>query len=351
MVEPGVCCVAPPPSDFAVRAVGFFGSAGRFFRIALTSRLVSATFDTSNGGDVLAMSGSRCCGGECNGCTCTPSVWSAPKSAPKPRLSTLSAVCVLVFAAHVATAQAQDAPPPPVTPTVPTVAVEVSVSVPGVTLVVEDGTVDISVSTASVDVSVSVSSEDTSSSPEKAGAPPPQQSPPPVELSNCCAGDAKNVALADTAAKATPAPAAKRLARPTIPAANGPRAHPTRVARVDPPKRVLTSKRGPSHTSERPAATRPAGRRGCCEHAQASVVVAAAEQDLGPRPRAEPRPSRFDRPQVRPVAALLEEHVRDNRLLLQLGVLAAFLYLVCLAAWFLRHNAEAEEGMSTRTRP
>ena len=51
------------------------------------------------------------------------------------------------------------------------------------------------------------------------------------------------------------------------------------------------------------------------------------------------------------MAALPEEHVRDNRLLLQLGVLAAFLYLVCLAGWFLRHNAQAEEGMSTRTRP
>jgi hypothetical protein len=259
-------------------------------------------------------------------------------------------VCVLVFAAHAATARAQDAPPLPVTPTVPTVAVEVSVSVPGVTLVVQDGTVDISVSTASVDVSVSVSSEDTSSSPDEAGVPP-QQTPQPVDSSNCCASDAKNVALADTTAKATRAPAAKRLARPTIPAANRVRAHTTRVAHVDPPKRVLTAKRGPSHASERPAATRPAPRRGCCEHAQASVVIAAAAQELGPRPRAEPRPSRFDGTQVRPVAALLEEHVRDNRLLLQLGVLAAFLYLVCLAGWFLRHNAGAEEGMSTRTRP
>jgi hypothetical protein len=37
---------------------------------------------------------------------------------------------------------------------------------------------------------------------------------------------------------------------------------------------------------------------------------------------------------VRLVAALPEEHVWDNRLLLQLGVLGAFLYLVCLAGWF-----------------
>jgi hypothetical protein len=259
-------------------------------------------------------------------------------------------VCVLVFAAHVATARAQDAPPPPVTPTVPTVAVEVSVSVPGVTLIVETGTVDISVSTASVDVSVSVSTEGTVSSPGEAIAPP-QQTTQAVDSSNCCAGDAKNVALADTAAKATRAPAAKRPARPTIPAANRPRAQTIRVPRVDPPKRVLTAKRGPSHTSERPAATRPAARRGCCENAQASVVIAAAAQDLGPRPRAKPRPSRFEGTQVRPVAALPEEHVWDNRLLLQLGVVGAFLYLVCLAGWFLRHNAEAEEGVSTRTRP
>ena len=33
-------------------------------------------------------------------------------------------------------------------------------------------------------------------------------------------------------------------------------------------------------------------------------------------------------------AAEPEEHLRDNRLLLQLGVLGAFLYLVCLAGWF-----------------
>jgi hypothetical protein len=34
------------------------------------------------------------------------------------------------------------------------------------------------------------------------------------------------------------------------------------------------------------------------------------------------------------VVALPAAAVRDNRLLLQLGVLTAFLYLLCLAGWF-----------------
>jgi hypothetical protein len=242
-------------------------------------------------------------------------------------------VCVLVLAAHVATARAQDAPPLPVTPTVPTIAVQVSVSIPSVSVTVQTGTVDISVSTASVDVSVSVPGAGTTATTDAAGAAP-QQTKQAVDSSNCCDGDARKVAPPDTAAKATRAPAAKRVARPTIPAGNGVRAHTTRVARVDPPKRTLTAKRGPSHTSERPAATRPAARHACCEHAQASVVIAAAAQDLGPRPRAGPPPYRFEGAQVRLVAALPEEHVWDNRLLLQLGVLGAFLYLVCLAGWF-----------------
>jgi hypothetical protein len=282
----------------------------------------------------VAVSGSRCCGGECNGRTRTPSVSRAPDSAAKRRLSTLSAVCVLGLAAHVATARAEDVPQPPVIPTVPTVAVQVSVSIPSVSVAVQTGTVDISVSTASVDVSVSVSSADTAAGTDAADAAR-QQTTQDDGSGNCCEGDAKEVASPPPSAKATrAAPPAKRPDRPTIRAAAiGVRTRTTRVPLVDPSKRSLAAKQVPRLTSERPA-TRPKARRGCCDGAQARVVIAAAARGLRPRPRAGPRPYRYEGAQVRPVAALPEEHARDNRLLLQLGVLGAFLYLVCLAGWF-----------------
>ena len=240
-------------------------------------------------------------------------------------------MCVLVFAAQVASARAEDAPQPPVIPTVPTVAVQVSVSIPSVSVIVQAGTVDISVSTPSVDVSVAVSSEGSVSSTDAAGAAP-QQPTQHDGSGNCCDSEAKKVASPATAAKATRAPA-KRLARPTIrAAAGGVRAGTTRVPVVDSPTRSLAATQVPRPASERPAA-RAKARRRCCDDARAGVVIAATAQGLAPSPRAGLRPDRYGE-QVRPAAALLEEHVRDNRLLLQLGVLGAFLYLVCLAGWF-----------------
>ena len=241
-------------------------------------------------------------------------------------------MCVLVFAAQVASARAEDAPQPPVIPAVPTVAVQVSVSIPSVSVIVQTGTVDVSVSTPSVDVSVAVSSEGSVSSTEAAAAAP-QQTTQDDGSGNCCDSEAKKAASAATSAKATRAPA-KPPARPTIrAAANGVRAGTTRVPVVESPTRSLAATQVPRPASERPA-TRPKALRGCCEDARAGVVIAATAQGPAPRPRAGLRPDRDEAEQVRPAAALLEEHVRDNRLLLQLGVLGAFLYLVCLAGWF-----------------
>lgn len=67
----------------------------------------------------------------------------------------------------------------------------------------------------------------------------------------------------------------------------------------------------------------------------------ATAQPNAPQPRVTPTvptmaergPDRYERAEARP-AAQPEEHVRDNRLILQLGVLGAFLYLACLAGWF-----------------
>jgi hypothetical protein len=53
---------------------------------------------------------------------------------------------------------------------------------------------------------------------------------------------------------------------------------------------------------------------------------------LPPRPETPP-PGVAEASPVR-AAALPVEHMRDNRLLLQLGLLVALLYLVCLAGWF-----------------
>ena len=83
---------------------------------------------------------SRCCGGAWISRIRTP---SNGRAAPgrKGRLGVLSAVCALVLAAPVATARAEDPPQLPVPPTVPTIAVQVSVSIPSVSVSVQVGTV------------------------------------------------------------------------------------------------------------------------------------------------------------------------------------------------------------------
>lgn len=281
------------------------------------------------------MSVSRCCGRVWIGCTCAPSVRRAPGSAVKRRLSALPAACGLLLAAQVATARA-DAPQPPVTPTVPTIAVQVSVGIPNVSVNVQGGIVDVSVPSVSVDVSVSVSSQGSFSGTDADARAARQPTTQNDGSSNCCNAGAKQVAPADKSVKKTRALRAalpKRLARPTIrAAANGARARTIRVPPVDRSTRVLAARQVPRRTSER-RATRPKARRGCCEDVQAAIAIAAAPTRLGPRPGAGRGPDRYERAETRS-AARPEEHVRDNRLLLQLGVLGAFLYLACLAGWF-----------------
>jgi hypothetical protein len=276
----------------------------------------------------VGVSGSRCCGGWI-GWTCKPSGLSAPNAAAKRFLGAVVAVSVVLLAAHVATAEAQEVPPPPLIPPVPTVAVEVSVNVPGVTLTVQAGTVAISVSTESVDVSVSVSSEGTSPSPEPAGAPP-QQTAQDDGQPDCCSGEAKQVASAAASAQATPAPRVvapeprpgpKRAVvhRVPVPTVRGPL--------VAPSKHLPTTKQVPRPTSGRPVT--PKARQGCCDEVQPPVAAATAKRVA----RAWPPPDRYAVAQEQ-LAVLPAEQVTDNRLLLQLGVLGAFLYLVCLAGWF-----------------
>lgn len=278
----------------------------------------------------MAVSGRRCCGGEWIGCTCTPSGRNARDSAATRRLTTLSAVCFLALVVHVATARAEDAPQPPVVPTIPTIAVQVSVSVPAVSVHVQAGTVDISVSTASVDVSVSASSEHTSSTTEAVVAPP-QQTTQNDTPSDCCSGEANEVAPPASAKTRAPrAVAPETRPRPTRAAADAVPAVPARTIRaphVGRSRRLLAATQVPRRTSARRVA--PKARPECCDDAKAGVGAAA-----GKRPaRAWPRPDSYDAAQVLP-AAPEQEPVRDNRLLLQLGVLAAFLYLMCLAGWF-----------------
>ena len=65
---------------------------------------------------------------------------------------------------------------------------------------------------------------------------------------------------------------------------------------------------------------------------QAAVLEPSAAIRLLPRPKT-PLPDVDERPPVR-ATALPVEHMKDNRLLLQLGLLVALLYLMCLAGWF-----------------
>ena len=282
----------------------------------------------------MAVFGNRCCGGEWIGCTCRPSFRGARVSTARRRVGTLTVVIVLMLAAHVATGQAQDAPQPPVIPAMPTVSVQVSVSIPAVSISVQAGTLDVSVSTAPVDVSVSVSSQNISAKAD-ATRPAPQQPTEPVGSSTCCDGESKQVAPPVTSVKTKPAPRAVMPAprpRPTVrAAAKAVRARTTRSPRADSSARVPAAKQI-SRRASTPLPTRPRARRGCCDDAPAGVGAAAVKRLAHP-PRAGPSPDRNERTQVL-AAALPEEGMRDNRLLLQLGVLGAFLYLVCLAGWF-----------------
>ena len=270
---------------------------------------------------------SRCCGGEWIGRTCTSSNGRA--AGRKGRLGVLPAVCGLVLAVSVAPARAADAPQPPVLPTVPPVAVNVSVSVPGVSVSVQVGTVAVSVSTAPVEVSVSVPSPINVTSTEPAAAAPPPTTQNDGS-SDCCKGEAKDVAPPAAAAVETSPPARasprRQRARPTIRAAASPR---TIAPPADPPARLLAARNTPVR-SERPA-TRRKPAPGCC--AKAHAAVADPQARVAARPRVELPPDRY---QLAGLAAVpvVAEPARDNRLFLQLGVLAAFLYLVCLAAWF-----------------
>jgi hypothetical protein len=251
------------------------------------------------------------------------------------RLSALSAACGLLLAVQVATARADD-PQPPVTPAVPTVAVQVSVSVPNVSVNVQGGMVDISVPGVDVDVSVSVSSQGSLSG-AKADASAAQQPTTQSDgAGNCCNAGTKQVAPAGRSMEKTRvlrAAPARRLARPTVrAAATAPRARTIRVPPADRSTRLLAANQVPPPTSAR-LATRPKARRGCCDAAQAPIAIAVAPTRLEPRPGTGHLPNRYD-DAVTPPAVRPEEHVRDNRLFLQLGVLGAFLYLACVAGWF-----------------
>jgi hypothetical protein len=251
------------------------------------------------------------------------------------RFAALSAVSVLLLAAHVGTARAADAPQPPVAPTVPTIAVQVDVGVPGVSVDVQVGTVDVSASTADVEVSVSVSSEGTVVNTDPAAAVP-QQTTQHDGSDTCCTGNAMEVAPAHSSAtttRPTPAPPLERRARPALEAVASAARTPTiRIPRVDRPTRVLPAQTVPAGATVRRATPRIA-RRGCCTNAQAETA-AATLKGVGPRPRAEPRTDMDETTQARSAAAPETGVVHDNRLLLQFGVLAAFLYLACLGGWF-----------------
>ncbi len=249
-------------------------------------------------------------------------------AAVKRRLSPLSAVCGLVLAVQVTSAQALDAPQPPVLPTVPTIAIQVSVSVPGVSVGVQAGSVDVSVATATVDVSVSVSTEGTVPSPDAPASGEQQQA---TRSDGGSSAGVNHFAPTDASAKPSrppPVAAAERLAPPPVRATNA------ADTRLIPSPQVSRSTRSPAarqvlgRTIKR-RTTKPEVPRHCCENAQAPTAIAAAPTP----PRVDSRRHRYELAGTAP-ATLADAVVRDNRLLLQLGVLIAFLYLVCLAGWF-----------------
>jgi hypothetical protein len=266
----------------------------------------------------------RCCGGAWIDRTCTPSTGRVP-GRTTTALGVLAAACLLVPGLWVDAAQAADAPQPPVTPPVPMIAVQVSVTIPSVALNVQVGAVAVAVSTVPVAVSVST-----------AAAAAAQQTTPNVAPVHCCESAAPEVPPAQTAARTSRAarasPPEQRALPPTRPAASSVRAHTIRTPPVDRrPTRSLTATKLPRRVSERPA-IRPKARRPCCEHAR-PPVVAVARRRAGPPAGVRLALDRGTGAAARPPAPE-EESATDNRLLLQLGVLAAFLYLVCLAGWY-----------------
>jgi hypothetical protein len=280
----------------------------------------------------VAVSVVRCCGEAWIDCACTPSKGRVPGRTSRG-LGVLAAVWLLVLGFQVEPAQAADAPQPPALPPVPTIAVDVNVSVPSISVNVQVGTVAVSVSTAPVDVSVSTSTSGAVSSTDVAAAPPPP--PTPVGSDHCCEPAAPEVSPAHTAARArrpARAPPPERHGRPpTRAVAKRVRTHMIRTPRVErTPTRSLTATKVSRPVPERPA-IRPKA-RACCERAQPSVGVLAlghASSHHGMR-LALDRHTRTAAPRAAPS----EERATDNRLLLQLGVLLGFLYLVCLAGWY-----------------
>ena len=273
----------------------------------------------------MAVSVVRCCGGASIGCTCRPSARSSAGSAARRRIGTLVAVCVLVLATHVATAGAEDAPQPPAMPAMPTISVQVDVSIPGVSVNVQTGAVDISVSTESVDVSVSVSSAGTSPSIDVAGSKP-QQTTPNDGSTDCCNGGERDVDRGRHIRDEGPgASSGSAGATSTGSNSGGQRGACSRrgATRARRSPEAHGGESGDSTTHDRAAEERHAGcRRGAIRCHSSS---AASRRRLGPN---------VDEGSPVRATALPVEHMRDNRLLLQLGLLVALLYLVCLAGWF-----------------
>jgi hypothetical protein len=283
----------------------------------------------------VAVSVIRCCGRGWSDRTCTPS-----RGRVRGRTTTgfgvLAAVCLLALSVQVETAGAAEAPPPPLLiPPVPTIAVDVSVSIPSVSVSVQVGGVAVSIVTAPVDVSVTTSTTGTVSSTAAPAAA--EQTTPNDDSGDCCVP-------AEAEATAPPAATAARARRParaspperaapprTRAAVSRVRAYTIRTPRVERPTRSLTTTKVSRRESERPA-THPKARRGSGEHAQ-PAVLAVARTHAGPPPGVRLALDRRTGAAARP-AASRAERATDNRLLLQLGVLAAFLYLVCLAAWY-----------------
>ena len=271
----------------------------------------------------MAVSVNRCCGGASIGSTCRPSARSSASSAASRWIGTLVAASVLVLATHVATAGAEDAPQPPAMPAMPTIAVQVDVSIPGISVNVQTGAVDVSVSTESVEVSVSVSSAGTSPSIDVAGSKP-QQTTPSDASTGCCTGGERDVDAADTSETKAPAPRAAAPERPRP-------VHTAAASAVHVQTRATRHVAHPKLMVARAEIPRPAIAQRKKETRAAVVKLSDVIRQL-PRPTT-PRSALAAGSPVR-AAALPVEHMRDNRLLLQLGLLVALLYLVCLAGWF-----------------
>jgi hypothetical protein len=208
-------------------------------------------------------------------------------------------------------------------PTMPTIAVQVDVSIPGISVNVQTGAVDVSVSTESVEVSVSVSSAGTSPSIDVAGSKP-QQTTPSDASTGCCTGGERDVDAADTSETKAPAPRAAAPERPRP-------VHTAAASAVHVQTRATRHVAHPKLMVARAEIPRPAIAQRKKETRAAVVKLSDVIRQL-PRSTT-PRPALAAGSPVR-AAALPVEHMRDNRLLLQLGLLVALLYLVCLAGWF-----------------